>query len=259
MWEQFRTDLLCSEPYTNPLRLEKYGYKVFSQNDEDGIINEIFKRIGTTNKVFVEFGVENGLECNSYYLLMNDWHGLWIEGSKDCCNQIKNNFTVVLDGAKPSLTLINKYITCENINELIESSGITREIDLLSIDIDGNDYHVFKEIDVISPRVVIVEYNAKFPSNFSWIMEYNPTHIWDASDKQGASLKALELLAREKGYRLIGTNLSGVNAFFVREDLAGNLFAEPATAENLYNPGRFAMGMTYISGHPSKHCLMSEK
>lgn len=158
-------------------------------------------------------------------------------------------------GGGDQLKVLNRFITAENINELIQSAGISGEIDLLSIDIDGNDYHVFKAIDVINPRVVIVEYNAKFPADFPWVMKYDPKHIWDESDKHGASLKSLEMIAREKGYQLVGTNISGVNAFFVRSDLAGELFPLPATSEALYNPFRAAMGMCFISGHPARHYL----
>ena len=93
-------------------------------------------------------------------------------------------------------------------------------------------------IDLLS--VDIVEYNAKFPPNHEWKMAYNEKHTWDNSDCHGASLKALELLGRRLGYRLVGTNLNGVNAFFVRQDLAGDKFIAPPTAETLYNPAEFA-------------------
>ena len=94
--ELFRNHLLSSAQYSNPLRLEKYGYKVYSQNDEDGIIAEIFQRIGTTNKTFVEFGVGDGLENNSHYLLLKGWNGLWIEGSKNACDNIKKEFSSII-------------------------------------------------------------------------------------------------------------------------------------------------------------------
>ena len=99
------------------------------------------------------------------------------------------------------LNILNSFITKENINDLILSGGVSGEIDLLSIDIDGNDYHIFDVMSVVNPRVVIIEYNAKFPGDFSWIMPCDPNHIWDGSDKFGASLKALELLGRKKGYQ----------------------------------------------------------
>jgi hypothetical protein len=114
----------------NPLYLERFGYKVYSQNDEDGIIEEIFNRIGTNNKKFIEFGVENGLESNSHFLLHKDWHGLWIEGSEERVKEIRLIFKSVIDQKR--LNIINGFITKENINDLIKSEpNYCGEIDLL--------------------------------------------------------------------------------------------------------------------------------
>ncbi|MGH9772184.1 MAG: hypothetical protein ACRD4Q_10875, partial [Candidatus Acidiferrales bacterium] len=86
------------------------------------------------------------------------------------------------------------------------------EIGLLSVDIDGNDYYILRAIDSVSRRVIVAQYNAKFPPDVFWVMEYNETHRWDATDYFGSSLKALETLLREKGYSLVGCNLLGCNA-----------------------------------------------
>jgi hypothetical protein len=236
----------------NPLFLERFGFKVYSQNDEDGIIEEIFNRIGETNKTFVEFGVENGLESNSHYLIHKGWKGLWIEGNERFVKEISLLFEKPIKNWR--LTVVNAFIRKSNINELIEMGGISGDVDLLSIDIDGNDYWVWQEIKCINPRVVVIEYNAKFPSNFEWIMEYDDNHLWQGDDKQGASLKALELLGRKLGYQLVGTNVMGANAFFVRTDLAGELFFMPPISEKLYNPTRW-WSMQFISGHPSKRYI----
>jgi hypothetical protein len=229
--------------------LDSFGYKVYSQNDEDGIINEIFKRIGTTNKTFVEFGVESGLECNGHFLLFNGWRGLWIDGDKEYFRKLKEYFSEPLSSKQ--LTAINAFITTENINDLIGKNGFNDEIDLLCIDVDGNDYWIWQTIKCIQPRVVVIEYNAKFPPPCEWIMEYDPNHIWDISDKHGASLKSLEILGDKLGYQLVGTN--GVNAFFVKKELAKNSFPEPPTAENLYRIcGKAGYFEFFSSGHPTK-------
>jgi hypothetical protein len=217
----------------DPVHLDRFGYKVYSQNDEDGVIEEIFNRIGATNRTFVEFGVQNGLESNCHFLLFKGWNGLWIEGDKGSYTSLQRCFEKPL--ASKQLVALNAFITVENINNLIESSGVSGEIDLLSIDIDGNDYWIWESIVCIRPRVVVIEYNAKFPPPCEWIMEYDPKYVWDGSDKQGASLKSLELLGRRLGYNLVGTSTNGINAFFVSEDLTKNLFPGPATAENLYH------------------------
>ena len=131
-------------------------------------------------------------------------------------------------------------------------------IDLLSIDIDGNDYHVWQAVECVKPKVVVIEYNAKFPPDLEWVMPYEETHAWMGTDKHGASLKAFERLGDRLGYSLVATNISGVNAFFVRKDLTQDKFAGPATAETFYNPFR-ADRIQFANGHPCSSCLKYEK
>jgi len=248
-WERQTKDHL-----RNPKFLESYGYKVYSQNDEDGILQEIFDRIGTETKKFVEFGVQDGLECNSHYLLHKGWTGLWLEGSRPLYQQIQDKFEPVI--SKGLLKTDCVFITRENINAILVKNGIGEGYDLLSIDVDGNDYYIWEAISVISPRVVCIEYNGKFPPDYEWVMPYFSEHVWQGNDYFGASLKALEKLGHKKGYQLVGTNLTGVNAFFVRADLAKGKFPEPATAENLYNAPQYER--RHITGHPNEFCLIGE-
>ncbi len=252
MSDMRKSQLLSNPPYTDLKRLERYGYKVYSQNEEDGMIAEIFNRIGTTNRFFIEFGVQNGLECNTHYLLFQGWEGVFMEGGAKYCEQIAKNFKQPIERGK--LTLLNAFITAENINDLISQTKAKDlvEIDLLSIDIDGNDYWVFEAINVIKPRVVVIEINAKFPPPMEYIMPYNPSYVWDGSDAQGVSLESITKLANKKGYQLVGTDLKGVNAFFVRKDLCGDKFADDCSARALYNPWRM---LNSIAGHTSMYFL----
>lgn len=247
-----RAQVLSHPRYTDKKRLEPFGFKVYSQNEEDGMIAEIFNRIGTTNKFFIEFGVEDGLQCNTHFLLFQGWEGVYMEGSAEFCEKIRENFKIPLE--RGQLTLLHSFITAENINDLIAQTKAKDlvEIDLLSIDIDGNDYHIFNAISIIKPRVIVIEINAKFPPPVEYVMPYNPTHIWDGSDIQGASLESLTKLAKQKGYNLVATDLKGVNAFFVRTDLCGDKFADDCSAINLYNPWR---AINPITGHISKYFL----
>lgn len=239
-------DLLLRDPrYADRLRLEPFGAKIFSQFDEDGIIQEIFRRIGTTNKRFVEFGVGTGIENNTLALLLYGWKGLWIEGSGSSVRRIESQFSDVLSEGR--LTLIHSFIAADNINALIATWG-QGEIDLLSIDIDGNDYYVFDAIDVIQPRAVVIEYNAKFPPDLAVVQRYKADHLWGLTDYYGASLAALERLGRKKGYALVGCNLAGANAFFVRQELAEGKFQKPFTAANHYQPARYFLWQLYVSG-----------
>lgn len=217
-------------------RLIPFGWKVYSQNDEDGIINEIFKRIGTKSKKFLEFGVENGLECNSTYLLMiKDWTGTWLEASTKHVKSINLSFKKQINEKR--LNILESFVNRDNINNLIVQTG-SEDIDLLSIDIDGNDYWIWQAISKASPRVVIVEYNAVLPADVEWSTEYNASHSYDGSFYHSASLKSFETLGSRLGYKLVGCNINGCNAFFVRDDLVGNNFAAPYTSENHYEPFR---------------------
>jgi hypothetical protein len=233
----------------DPKRLVRHGYKVYSQNDEDGIIAEIFRRIGATSRTFVEFGVETGVECNTARLLVEGWRGLWIEANAASVAAIRQNFSAVIADSK--LVLQESRVTADNINGLIGQGGYSGEIDLLAIDIDGNDYWVWKAIDVVAPRVVVIEYNATLRPPMSLVVPYRPDAQWDGSNHYGASLEALVRLAAAKNYRLVGCSIAGVNAFFVRAELAGDRFLEPATAQEHYEPPRHYFHML-PSGHRSR-------
>jgi hypothetical protein len=246
-------EIYASRRAQDPKRLLSHGYKVYSQTDEDGIIHEIFNRIGATNRTFVEFGVAGGLENNSLNLLINGWSGLWIEAHDGQAAIITERFAAPI--AEGLLKLEHDRVTAENIDRLISGAGINGEIDILSIDIDGNDYHVAKAITCVNPRLVVMEYNAKFRPPTSWVMEYNPDHVWDETDYFGASLQALEKLFTGKGYSLVGCNISGANAFFVRNDLVGDYFHAPFTAENHYEPARYWIVDGFTSGHPPRFGL----
>jgi hypothetical protein len=234
-------DELAKPRNADPKRLLRYGFKVYSQADEDGIIQEIFRRIGTTNRTFIEFGVEAGLECCTAKLLLDGWNGLWIEGSPTYVAGVRTNARAYLEGGH--LKVIEGLVTAENINRLIASAGLGGEIDLLSIDIDNNDYWVWKAIDAVKPRVVVIEYNPTLRPPLSLVVPYRPDAQWDGTNYFGASLEALVRLARTKDYRIVGCNISGGNAFFVRNDLGQGAFLEPATAEEHYEPARYYFAM----------------
>lgn len=238
--------------YDDPKSLMRSGYKVYSQNDEDGIIREIFNRIGTTNRLFVEFGVGNGLQNNTLALLFDGWSGLWIEGSQKNVAKIRGGFPKTIEGGR--LSVINGFITKDNINKLISSRISDSEIDLLSMDIDGNDVHIFESITCIKPRVVVIEYNSKFPPPMMVCMAYNESNVWHKDDCFGASLKYLESTFSNKGYHLVGCNITGLNAFFVRKEFVMDKFLEPYTAENHYEPPRYYLQKgSYNAGHPPSY------
>ncbi len=210
-------------------------FKISSQNGEDGILLYIFSKIGIKNKTFVEFGVGDGRECNTANLIRNfEWNGLMIEGDKKFYHEAKKFYKPF-----PEVRVVNKFVTRDNINYILKKNGIKGEIDLLSVDIDGIDYHVWKAIDEISPRVVVIEYNAHLGTEKSLAVSYDENFERFSKHPSGlyygASLKALTKLANLRGYILVGCDSAGINAFFVKKQLAkGKLKA--LTAEQAYYP-----------------------
>jgi len=222
-------NLLMRTVFSRFASINEFEHRVTSQNGEDGIIAEIFRRIRTTNRYFVEFGVQDGAECNTAQLALAGWSGLLIEGDPvlqaRLATRYENNTTV---------KTVQEFITAENIASVFERNGVPASFDLLSIDIDGNDYWVWKAIAVRRPRAVVIEYNATMPPPVSRTIPYDPKFRFDETDYFGASLAALARLGREKGYTLVACDSRGINAFFVDDALAGR-FAPPPI-ERLYRP-----------------------
>ncbi len=218
--------------------LSEVEFQVFSQWGDDGIIQYLIHRLEIPNKTFIEFGVENYTESNTRFLLLNNnWTGYVLDGSKENIEYIKN------DGVSWACELHSTcaFITRENINELLRKVNFEPEVGILSIDIDGNDYWVWKEIDCINPVMVIVEYNSVFGKNSNWTVPYDPSFVRGEKHAStlyyGASLKALVGLGKEKGYAFIGCNSKGNNAYFIRGDRLGSL--KVRTAEDGYVLSKF--------------------
>ena len=220
--------------YVDSTSLTAHEYKVFSQNGEDGVLAEIFHRIGTTNRCFVEFGAEEGIECNAAFLAnVCDWTGLFIEADDDSWEQLHSRYRF-----NDQVSTLKSLVTPANIDQLLADNAVPPEPDLLSIDIDGNDYWVWQAITGVKPRVVVIEYNSSIDPRAGLVQPYT-TDAWDKSDFFGASLGALVCLAETKGYRLVHTELAGVNAFFVRDELAGHFsnVVVPTRSPNYYLRG----------------------
>jgi hypothetical protein len=232
--------LLQRPRYAERRRLNSFEASVFSQSGQDGIIDEIMRRIGTTNQLCVEFGVGagGGFENNSTYLLAKGWTGCWIEADPVAGDRIRRQMDFLIRTGRLRLRL--SRVTVENIVELFEQLEVPREFDLLSIDIDSFDYWVWRSLSDYRPRVVVIEYNSFLPASADWIMPYDPESHWDGNSMVfSASLKAFEKLGEAMGYKLVGCDLSGSDAFFVRADLVGEMFCDPFTAENHHEPMRY--------------------
>jgi hypothetical protein len=219
--------------------LRRREFKVSSQNGEDGLLAFIFSEIGVTNRKFVEFGVGDGRECNCANLAVSfGWSGLMLESDATAARRAGEHYARLARRDEKVVGVQHVHVTAENIDETISNAGTNGEIDLLSIDIDGNDYWLWEAIDAIEPRVVVIEYNASLGMR-SISVPYDPGFVrfrkHPSGWYHGASLAALAKLGQRKGYDLIGADSRGVNAFFVRADARrGGLRA--VKAEEAYYP-----------------------
>lgn len=245
--DEYASQTLVTQPRRDdPKRLGRFEQQVFSQNGEDGILGEVFRRLQLETGSFVEIGAGNGLENNSAYLLLQGWSGLWIDANPKMSKTARSQYGAAL--AERRLRLAERFIDAENVAAILQEFQIPAEFDLLSLDIDRNTYYVWQALAAFRPKVVAVEYNAQIPPHVDWKVDYDAGRVWNGTSYFGASLKAYELLGRRLGYELVGCDLAGVNAFFVRSDLVGNSFCGPFTAENHYEPPRY--WLVRRDGHP---------
>lgn len=200
--------------------LEANEFRVFSQWGEDGIIQHLIRRVPIPRDVCVEIGVETYEEANTRFLVRNDnWSGVLIDASEWCIERIRTSRVYWLH----DLRAIRAFVSRENVNDVLRDAGVSGEIGLLSIDIDGMDYWVWDALDVVSPAIVVVEYNHRFGPDASVTVPYRPDFDRRTAHPSilyyGASLRALCRLGERKGYAFVGAGTAGLNAFFVRRDL----------------------------------------
>jgi hypothetical protein len=239
-------------------------FRVSSQWGEDGIIQYLIAKVPIERPIFVEFGVEDYRESNTRFLLENDnWEGLILDSGTahlEFLDEGELRWRHTIEGR-------SAFLTVENINDQIRQGGVAGDIGLLSVDVDGNDYWIFDAIDVISSRILIIEYNSLFGANAAVTVPYRPdfdrrTAHW-SSVYYGASLAALHHLATAKGYQLVGCNRAGVNAFFVRSDVAGglpDLTAPEAYVRSRHRETRDLNGnLTYLSDRAAKLALIADQ
>lgn len=189
--------------------------RIYSQNGEDGIIEKIFDVVGTANKIAAEIGTSTvghtPIENNTMNLLLSGWKTFWFDGNNPSYFPENCIFT-------------KQFLTVENIADTFKQAGVPKDIDLLSIDVDGNDYHFREALHEFKPRVLIMEYNGCFDSSTEYIMPVKNDYVWPGTSDRtfGASLKSCTIQAERMGYDLVYCDSQGVNAFFIRKEI--NLF-----------------------------------
>lgn len=243
---RIRDELSHEARFRDPRNLIHHGDKRFSQSDEDGIVEEIFARIGTTSRRFVEVGVQDGLESNTLALLLSGWRGTWVEADDGFTTAIGSKFRQAIEDGR--LQVLHRFVAVDNAEAIAADCG-SEAIDLLSIDIDGNDFHVAPAFLALHPRALIVEYNARFGPHIDWVMPYDAGHRWDGSDYFGASLAAWQRLLAPLDYALVSCNLLGSNAFFVRRDCLQTAFHHVDDRDFLFEPPRYHLLPAYQISH----------
>ena len=213
------------------LAFSEVGFSCHSQYEEDGILLYIFALIGTLNKKSVELCSEDGFECNTANLILNHgWQGLLCEGGAWNTYKAQRFYDSHPKTQNQPPVVLHKWVTRENVNALLKENGYEGEVDLLSLDMDGVDYWILKELSVIRPRVIVLEFNHLWGPDTAVTVPYRDDFKAEFSkwgcDYGGASLKAFVDLSREKGYRLIGTNAIATNAFFLRNDIPCDFLPE---------------------------------
>jgi hypothetical protein len=209
----------------NIINFKDINFSIFSQTNEDGILLYLFSILGTSNRFCLDIAFANPIGANSTNLLCNlGWKGLLI-----CAEESEVKFSHYFFSQYPglhpyeikksSIKILNKFITKENINTTLMKHGVPKEIDLFSLDIDGVDYWIWKNLDHTSPRVVLVEYNPFLGQEKALTVPYVENFKKTSDFLYGATLLAFNNLAKNKGYTLVGLNRYGFNAFFVRNDV----------------------------------------
>jgi hypothetical protein len=244
--ELLHYDLNVHLARTHPNPFNKWGQKVFSQTDEDGLTFEIIRRIGIENGVFAEYGVGDGLENNTLALVACGWHGFWVGGGDLA-------FTPPKGDEISKFVYLKNWITLENILSLTRQGlkAISKSnIDVISLDLDGNDIFFVEELlrNNFLPQLFIVEYNGKFAPPIRFSIKYEKDFHWQGDDYMGASLMSYNDLFKKYGYFLVCCNsISGTNAFFVSEKFK-HLFTEiPEDISLVFSPQRFFSNQR--SGH----------
>lgn len=210
-------------------------FRCYSQNAEDGILLYVFSLLGTTTRKSVEIGAGDGIECNTANLIINHgWRGLLIDGDPLQAARGRGFYARCPNTWLSPPKFVSSWITVENINKLVTDAGFAGEIDLLSIDLDGIDYWIWRTLDCLRPRVVVLEFNALGGPEKSLTVPYRSDFQLDYVSQPyrfGATLTAFAKLGRQKGYRLVGVQALGYNAFFVRAGVGEELLPERSPRE----------------------------
>ncbi|SFW24070.1 hypothetical protein [Luteibacter sp. UNCMF366Tsu5.1] len=224
---------------------------LYSQGTEEAILSRILERIPTTNRYCVDIGASDGLRNSNTALLLREqgWSGTLVEASAYRFGRLRENY-----GEAKNVTLVGERVQPDMADDLLDEAGVPAVYDFLSLDIDGNDYWVWRALRRHRARIVVVEYNPYYAPPERWVMAFDANHAWDGSTHYGASLESLVALGKTLGYELVCCDDMGNNAFFVDRDLYPLLGIANNEPRLLFRPAmynlRYVGHNTFLTGHP---------
>lgn len=231
----------------NPdIPVQEASRDLFTYHGEDGIIAWLLARLKDVPQVFADIGSGDCIKSNCASVAVHaGWTGCFIDYSSQQLSIGKAFYKKVVKSSH-RLSFIQEKVTPFNINELLEGAGISAQTGLLSIDIDGNDYWIWKAIHHIRPRIVVIEAKVEFgPGNY--IVPYGDFNHHSGDQRyNGASVEALRRLGRDKGYKLVAANKQGYNLFFVQEQediqemSVDQVLSDPETNASFYGKDFFS-------------------
>lgn len=234
-----------------PIDFDTIAKSIYAQGAEEGMLARIFERVPPASRFCVELGASDGLRNSNTALLLREqgWRGVMIEASDYRFGKLRANW-----GDAEQVRIVQARVQPEDVERIFAEAGVPEDLDLLSIDIDGNDYWVWRAIERYRPQVLVIEYNPYYEPPKRWVMRYAPDHEWDGSTYYGASLESLYRLGKDKGYELLCCDKQGNNAFFVQAPLLERFGVEDNSPQVLYRPAmykvRYIGHNTFVTGHP---------
>ena len=237
-----------------PIDVETLSKGIYSQGAEEAILDRVFELVPPRRRFCVEFGASDGLRNSNTARLLRDagWNGVLIEGSDYRFGKLRDHYT----GAS-NVRLVQATLQPDTVERVFAEAEVPTDLDLISIDIDGNDYWVWRAIERYRPQVVVIEYNPYYAPPERWVMKFNAEHAWDGSTYYGASLESLYALGKQKGYELICCDRNGNNAFFVESSLYERFGLEGNAPQVLFRPAmykvRYVGKNTFVTGHPYRY------
>lgn len=206
------------------------GLKLFSNMEEDGIILKLLASIYVEKGFFLDIGSNDCINSNCANLAFNfDWEGVFIDANAQLLKTGKRNYKRF--GKEKNLKFVHSFLFPENINEVVNKNVASKEIDFASIDIDGNDYAIWKALDCVKPKIVVVENKIEYGKYDIVVPAINAFF----AAQWGASIVSISRVAQEKGYTLVATNKEGFNAFYMRNDCLEISGLQPLSIETVLN------------------------